>query len=104
VCPSRSSATAPSAPPRQEPPAGIYRLFNFTITQNGLTSVKAVSTMFPDHCSQASVLAAIRHAAAGAAVFGQFVGPSGPACTGVQFDIRGVINANGDIATAFPNY
>ena len=94
-------------------PAGIYRLTNFTITQGGVTRVKAVSTMFPDACTQASVLLAIRNALAAAILAGhvppgQFVGSSGgaPACTagGAAFNIVGYTNANGDILTAWPNY
>jgi hypothetical protein len=99
---------APGAPP------GIYRLTNFTITQNGVTRTKALSTMFPDACNQASVLVAIRNAvaaaiAAGHVPPGQFNGPSGGggACTaggGVQFNITGFTNANGDVLTAYPAY
>lgn len=90
-------------------PAGIYRLNNFTITQGGVTAVKVLSTMFPDACTQASVLAAIRNAAAGAAPGGAFNGVSGaaPNCTatgGVPFNITGFTNAAGNILTAYPNY
>jgi Bacterial EndoU nuclease len=87
-------------------PAGIYRLNNFTInTLAGGAAVKAFSTMFPDHCSQANVLAAIANAAAGAAP-GAFLGMSGPTCqAGVPpapFPITGFINAAGVVVTAYP--
>jgi len=89
-------------------PAGIYRLNNFNITQAGVTRVKAFSTMFPDACSQANVLAAIRNAAMGAVAGGAFNGVSGVSCqAGVPaaaFNITGFTNANGDILTAYPNY
>lgn len=90
-------------------PLGIHRLNNFTITQAGVTAVKAFSTMFPDACNQAAVLAAIRHALATGVVAGlQFNGVSGPTCqAGVppaNFNIRGFLNAAGTIVTAFPPY
>lgn len=91
-------------------PMGIYRLNNFTITQNGVTNVKLYSTMFPDACTPASVLVAVRNAAAGAAAGGAFNGQNGPppACQagnpGGQFNITGFTNANGDILTGYPNY
>lgn len=103
-----------AAAPIAGAPAGIYRLTNFTITQGGVTRVKAVSTMFPDTCTQPSVLLAIRNALAAAIMGGhvppgQFIGTSGgpPACQatgGGAFNIIGYTNANGDILTAWPNY
>lgn len=98
------AATAPIA----GAPRGIYRLMNFNITQNGITRVKPISTMFPDACSQAAVLAAIRNAAAGAGPGQQFHGKSGAACQAgdppAPFNIVGLTNANGEILTAYPNY
>ena len=92
-------------------PLGIYRLTGFTITQGGVTNVKLPhSTMFPDACSAASVLAAVRHAVAGAAPGGAFNGQNGPppACQagnpGGQFNITGFTNGNGDVLTAHPAY
>lgn len=106
-----NGAVGPAAPGA---PAGIYRLTNFTITQNGVTRTKALSTMFPDACTQASVLVAVRNAlaaalAAGHVPPGNFNGPSGGggACTaggGAPFNITGFTNANGDILTAYPAY
>ena len=106
-----NGAVGPAAPGA---PAGIYRLNNFTITQGGVTRTKALSTMFPDACNQASVLVAIRNALAAAIVAGhvppgQFNGLSdgGGACTaggGAQFNITGFTNANGDVLTAYPAY
>jgi hypothetical protein len=101
-----TNVSAPLAIPGA--PAGIYRLVNFNITENGVTRVKALSTMFPDACSQAAVLAAIRNAAKGAAPSGQFRGTSGSACQAgnppAPFNIVGFTNANGDVMTAYPNY
>ncbi|MFI5034471.1 MAG: hypothetical protein ACHQPH_27615 [Reyranellales bacterium] len=81
---------------------------NFNITQNGVTRVKAISAMFPDDCSQAAVLAAIRNAAAGAGPAQQFHGTSGSACQAgdppAPFNIVGFTNANGEILIAYPNY
>jgi hypothetical protein len=95
-------------------PAGIYRLTNFTITQGGVTQVKAISTMYPDACNQASVLVAIRNAlaaaiAAGHVPPGNFNGPSGGggACTaggGAAFNITGYTDAAGAVLTAYPAY
>jgi len=92
-------------------PMGIYRLTSFTITMNGVTNVKLpYSTMFPDTCTPASVIMAIRNAAAGAAPGGPFIGQNGapPACQagnpGGQFNIAGRTNANGDIETGYPAY
>jgi hypothetical protein len=101
-------AAAAGAPP------GIYRFTNFNITQGGVARNKALSTMFPDACNQASVLVAIRNAvaaaiAAGHVPPGQFNAQSGGggACTaggGAQFNITGFTNANGDVLTAYPAY
>lgn len=89
-------------------PLGIYRLVNFNIVQGGVTRVKAVSTMFPDACNQAAVLAAIRNAAAAGAPNAQFNGVSGPTCQAgnppANFNIRGYKDAAGGIITAYPNY
>jgi hypothetical protein len=89
-------------------PAGIYKIIQFDITQAGVTRTKAQSTMFPDACGMAAVLAAIRNAA-GAAPLGanaQFHGMSGPGCLagGAQFNIVGFTDANGVIDSAYPNY
>jgi hypothetical protein len=89
-------------------PVGIYRLHDITITENGVTAVKALSTMFPDHCDQAAVLAAIRNAAASGQPGAEFNGLSGPSCQAGNppgdFNIRGFKNAAGDIITGYPNY
>ncbi len=95
--------------PQPVGPAGIYNLFNFDITQGGVTAVKAISTMFPDACSQADVLAAIRNALANGVVAGlQFTGPSGATCqAGVplaSFNIKGFLDGAGRIVTAYPDY
>lgn len=98
--------------PTQVPaPPGIYRLNNFTIVAapGGAQAVKAFSTMFPDKCTQAQVLASIRHAAGPPPLAPniQFNGQSGTYCVadnGAQFDIRGYTDNNGDIVTAFPPY
>lgn len=89
-------------------PAGIYRLNNFTITRNGVAAVKNFSTMFPDACNAAAVLAAIRNAAIGANPGQQFNGQSGAGCQAgnppAPFNIQGYTNANGDILTGYPRY
>ena len=74
-----------------------------------MTNVKAFSTMFPDACSQANVLAAIRHALANGVVAGlQFNGLSGPTCQAgappASFNVRGFLDAAGTIVTAYPPY
>jgi hypothetical protein len=101
-----SSIGAPIAIPSA--PTGIYRLQNFNITQNGVTRVKAISVMFPDACSQAAVLAAIRNAAAGASPNQQFHGMSGPACQAgnppAPFNVIGYTNTAGGIIAAWPDY
>ena len=85
-------------------PAGIYRLNNFQI----LGQPKLFSTMFPDACGQAAVVAAIRNAGAAGLPGQQFNGVSGPTCqAGVppaNFNIRGYKDAAGTITTAYPNY
>lgn len=88
--------------------AGIYNLNNFNITSGGVTANKAISTMFPDNCNQANVLAAIRHAAVnGAFIGGQFIGPSGPSCQAgapaAPFNILVVFNGAGTVRTAYPH-
>lgn len=90
-------------------PAGIYLLSNFTIAGNGRSAVKAISTMYPDSCSPAQVLAAIRNAATTGQVSGrQFNGLSGTSCQAgnppAPFRIKGFFNNSGGIATAYPNY
>lgn len=89
-------------------PAGIYNLNQFNITENGQTRTKAISTMFPDACSQANVVAAIQHAAAGAAPNAQFHGTSGNACQAgnpaAPFNIVGFTDAYGQVRTAWPDY
>lgn len=88
-------------------PVGIYALRQFNITENGNTRLKALSTMFPDACTQANVVTAIQHAANGAAANGQFVGTSGNACQAgnppAPFNIIGYMQ-NGQVRTAWPNY
>lgn len=86
----------------------IYKIFNFDITQGGTTRNKSMSTMFPDHCSPAAVIAAIRNAAGGGVLGAgvQFIGMSGTGClaNGQQFNIIGHTDANGVIDSAYPNY
>jgi hypothetical protein len=86
----------------------IYKIHNFDITQNGITQNKFESTMFPDHCSPAAVLAAIRNAT-GQGVLAPnstFIGQSGGGClaNGMQFNIIAFTDANGVIDSARPNY
>ncbi|MDF9756135.1 hypothetical protein ACVWY1_001052 [Pseudomonas sp. TE6288] len=92
-------------------PAGIYVLRNFNITQNGATGTKTVSTMFPDTCSQANVVAAIQNAYNNRTglVNGEFHGPSGASCQAgnpaASFNIVGYMNASGTVVTtAYPDY
>ncbi|MBB4284542.1 EndoU domain-containing protein [Roseospira goensis] len=93
---------------------GVYNIRQFNIFPPGQPQnarVKAVSTMFPDHCSQANVLAAIRNAQAnpaGAQPQGGFRGPSGNSCqdtNGNDFTIQGFYAPNNPnlIRTAYPN-
>jgi hypothetical protein len=103
--------------PRPGAPAGIQQLVGFTI--GGLP--KALSTLFPDNCTQANVVAAVRNvyntggagaaAAALAARTGgnaSFTGFSGATCrAGVplaDFRIRVVVTPAGQILTAYPDY
>ncbi len=81
--------------------AGVYNLNNFNITDavNGMTANKAVSTMFPNTCSQANVVAAIRHAFLNGGNSGPTCGAGGPG--GAPFNILVVVNA-GVIRTAYP--
>lgn len=106
-----------------------YNLANFHIVQNGQDRIKALSTMFPDNCSESQVLNSIAHAynTSNGGVppvlpNQQFDGNSSPApivvggnyCLegGGTFNIRGftsnvVVNPNGvavlHIRSAFPN-
>ncbi|WP_085905486.1 EndoU domain-containing protein [Kiloniella majae] len=76
---------------------GLYNLTNFDITDNGVTAVKAISTMFPDHCSYNDVLTAIANASNG--------DDSGPTCRtlqGADFPIQVYYLGDGRINTAFP--
>lgn len=94
--------------PAPRGPAGIYRLNNFQILQGGMVANKLFSTMFPDACGQAAVIAAIRNAGAAGLPGQQFNGVSGPTCqAGVppaNFNIQGYKDAAGVITTAYPNY
>lgn len=89
-------------------PTGIYNLRNFNITQGGVTRTKAISTMYPDACAQADVLAAIRNAVATGirGANGQFTGSSGTHCQagGAPFNIIGYLDGAGEVITAWPNY
>jgi|HubBroStandDraft_1064217.scaffolds.fasta_scaffold00055_24 hypothetical protein len=91
-------------------PAGIYRLNQFNITQGAATGLKPFSTMFPDACAAADVLAAIANANLNrvAVPTGGFHGPSGANCQAGAplgpFDIKFFVNAAGAITTAYPNY
>lgn len=89
--------------------SGIYELFNFNITENGITKVKARSTVFPDACSQADVIAAIQNAYTHRTSGGpnkKFQGPSGTACLAgfppASFSITGYADSSGEIITAWP--
>jgi hypothetical protein len=98
---------------------GIYAINRFLITENGRTEVKTLSTMFPDRCDKAAVIAAIQHAYAHGTRTGDgFTGPSGPTCTddrGQTFRIQGFTGTQGGsqgggsqggrtvIMTAYPN-
>jgi hypothetical protein len=102
------SVNSTGAPITAGMPAGIYRLEHFNIVQRGTTRVKEVSTMFPDACDQAAVLAAIRNAAGGAQPGQKFNGVSGPTCQAgnpaASFNITGFMNMMGEITVAYPNY
>lgn len=103
-----SVTNTPAPVPRA--PSGVYNLSNFNITQGGATAQKALSTMFPDACSQANVIAAIQNAVNNATVgghgAGQFQGPSGASCQAgapaASFVITGYLDANGEVITAWP--
>lgn len=106
VAPLTSTSVSPTMP------AGIYRLNSFDITQGTLTRTKTLSTMFPDHCDQDAVVAAIQHAFNNGTLQGdtQFIGPSGPTCLAGQpakeFNITGYLEAKGSnvVRTAYPAY
>ncbi|MDR6679856.1 EndoU domain-containing protein [Pseudomonas oryzihabitans] len=90
-------------------PEGIYLLRKFSITEGGRSGQKALSTMFPDACSQADVVAAIQNAVQHSKVSsGQFTGPSGSSCQAgtpaASFDIVGYLDDDGEVITAWPNY
>ncbi|MDH0645753.1 EndoU domain-containing protein [Pseudomonas sp. GD03858] len=92
-------------------PAGIYVLRNFTITENGASGTKSISTMFPDSCSQANVVAAIQNAYNNRTALNgnQFRGPSGASCQAgapaASFNIVGYLDATGTVVTtAYPDY
>ena len=79
-----------------------YNLNNFNITDavTGVTALKAVSTMFPDACNQANVVAAIRYAHLNGGNSGPSCGVGGPG--GAPFHILVVVNGAGIIRTAYP--
>ena len=81
--------------------AGVYNLNNCNSTDavTGAVALKAVSTMFPDACSQAQVIAAIQHAYLNAGNSGPTCGAGGPG--GAPFNIN-VIVIGGVIRTAYP--
>ena len=97
--------------PRPDPRRpGIYTLSRFRINEDGQSATKALSTMFPDHCSAEDVLAAIRHAFnTGRRSDGAFSGMSGTRCTdlnGQAFHIQGftgTMSGRTFIITAYPN-
>jgi hypothetical protein len=88
--------------------AGIYRLNNFDITEGGVTRRKAFSTMFPDACSQANVIAAIEYAVAhGKGSTRRKTGPSGPSCQAsgnTPFDILIDLDSLGRVHAAYPSF
>ncbi|WP_194791862.1 EndoU domain-containing protein [Pseudomonas sp. UFMG81] len=93
-------------------PTGIYALNRFNITQGGQTREKTISTMFPDNCTQANVVAAIQNAYNNRTSLNgtRFTGPSGASCgagtPAASFDIVGYLDAVGGtvIRTAYPAY
>ena len=97
--------------PRNDPHIpGVYTLSQFHIAQGGRGAVKALSTLYPDHCSAQDVIAAIQHAyITGIRGDNSFNGPSGPTCTdnnGKPFRIQGYTgmrNGRIFIITGFPN-
>ncbi|WP_020593487.1 EndoU domain-containing protein [Kiloniella laminariae] len=81
-----------------EVPSGLYNLRDFEITDHGVTAVKAISTMYPDHCSYNDVLTAIAYASNNQNRL------SGGTCLtdqGEEFPIQ-IYWLNGYINTAFP--
>jgi hypothetical protein len=89
---------------------GIYTLFRFRISEHGQTAMKTISTMFPDHCDEAGVIAAIQNAyRTGKQEDRGFSGLSGPTCLdkdGKPFRIQGFTgtqNGRTVIVTAYPN-
>ncbi len=95
-------------PDRRRP--GLYTLRRFDITQHGQTRQKTISTMYPDKCSEADVIAAIQHAYnTGTRESGSFTGQSGDRCTddsGRPFRIQGftgTMNGQTVIITGYPN-
>ncbi|MDH0731826.1 EndoU domain-containing protein [Pseudomonas sichuanensis] len=109
-----SAANTPATTVTVSPtmPAGIYALNNFTITQAGQTRTKTISTMFPDACTQANVVAAIQNAYNNRTSLNgtRFTGPSGASCgagtPAVSFDIVGFLDSVGGsvVRTAYPAY
>jgi hypothetical protein len=92
-------------------PAGIYNLNRFNITEHGNTRTKAISTMFPNACNQAAVVAAIQNAVNHGVIDQDgrgFHGPSGATCQAgnplASFNIIGFMDANGQVRTAWPDY
>ncbi|WP_162938093.1 EndoU domain-containing protein [Kiloniella sp. EL199] len=80
-----------------EVPTGLYNLTGFDITDNGVTAVKAISTMFPDHCSYDDVLTAIANAS-----HGDLSGPTCRTIQGADFRVKVYYLRDGRINTAFP--
>lgn len=88
---------------------GLYNLIRFQISEGGQTGTKGISTMYPDKCSAADVVAAIQHAYNnGQHNEERFTGPSGPSCTdadGRPFPIAGFTGRRGGlhIRTGYPD-
>jgi hypothetical protein len=89
---------------------GVYTLMRFRITEHGRSGEKGLSTMFPDHCDTADVIAAIQHAfRTGIREEQSFSGASGPSCmdsAGKPFRIQGFTRRQDGrvvIVTAYPN-
>jgi hypothetical protein len=98
---------------KEEPVAGhpgVYHLREFRITQGRRTAIKGISTLYPDNCSRADVVAAVRNAFATGRRDGEaFTGSSGRSCTdrnGRPFRIKGFTGNRGGfhIITAYPEY
>lgn len=88
---------------------GVYTLHRFRITEGERSGVKTLSTMFPDHCDGAAVVAAIQNAyRVGTGDGERFRGPSGPSCVderGNAFGIEGFTTTRDGrvrIVTAYP--